>query len=105
MIKKIITGGQSGVEMAALDAAIKLNIPHEGWCHRGRRTGSGFLPEAHQLKPIEMPSYHDRLEKNIIDSDGTVILSDGQLVIGSLSEIWPIRMASLVCMSILPAAR
>jgi hypothetical protein len=83
MIKKIISGGQSGVEMAALDAAIKLNIPHEGWCHRGKRTESGVLPEAHQLKPIEMPSYHDRLEKNIIDSDGTVILSHGQLVIGS----------------------
>jgi hypothetical protein len=83
MIKKIISGGQSGVEMGALDAAIKMDIPHEGWCYKRKRTESGVLPEKYNLKPIEMPSYHDRLEKNIIDSDGTVVLSHGQMVLGS----------------------
>jgi len=83
MLKKIISGGQSAIEITALDAAIKLDIPHAGWCYKGKRTEHCALPERHNLKTIEMTSYYDRLEKNIIDSDGTVILSLGQLVIGS----------------------
>jgi len=83
MLKKIISGGQSGVEIAALDAAIELDIPHEGWAYKRKRTEDGVLPEQYNLKTIDMSSYHERLEKNIIDSDGTVILTHGQLIIGS----------------------
>ena len=83
MIKKIISGGQPGVEMAALDAAIKLNIPHEGWCYRDRKVDSGFLVDQYNLKEIENPGYYVRLEKNVVDCEGTVVLSYGQLVFGS----------------------
>jgi hypothetical protein len=83
MLKKIISGGQSGVEIAALDAAIKLDIPYEGWAYKRKRTEDGALPEQYNLKTIDMPNYHDRLAKNITDSDGTVILTHGQLIIGS----------------------
>ena len=83
MLKKIISGGQSGVEIAALDAAIELGIPHEGWAYKRKRTENVVLLEQYNLKTIDMPSYHDRLEKNIINSDGTVILTHGQLIIGS----------------------
>jgi hypothetical protein len=83
MINKIISGGKPGVELAALDAAIRLNIPHEGWAFPRKRTGGGFWPEKYNLKTIERRSYHDRLDKNILNSDGTVILTCGQLVLGS----------------------
>jgi hypothetical protein len=83
MLKKIISGGQSGVEVAALDAAIMLDIPHEGWAFKKKMADEEFQPEHHNLKPIDRPSYHERLEKNIIVSDGIVILTCGQLVIGS----------------------
>jgi hypothetical protein len=83
MLKKIISGGQPGVEMAALDAALKLDIPHAGWAYKRKRAKDGILPEHYSLKTIDVPSYHDRLEKNIIESDGTVILTYGQLIIGS----------------------
>jgi len=83
MLKKIISGDQSGVEMAALDAALKLDIPHAGWAYKRKRAEDGVLPEHYNLKTIDVPSYHDRLEKNIIDSDGTAILTHGQLIIGS----------------------
>ena len=83
MIKKIISGGQAGVEIAALDTAIKLNIPHEGWAFKRKRTEDGFWPEQYNLRTIDKPSYHERLDKNITESDGTVILTHGQLVLGS----------------------
>ena len=83
MLKKIISGGQPGVEIAALDAALKLDIPHGGWAYKRVREGGGVFPEQYNLKTIDVPSYHLRLEKNIIDSDGTVILTHGQLIIGS----------------------
>ena len=83
MLKKIISGGQPGVEIAALDAALKLDIPHGGWAYKRVREGSGVYPEQYNLKIIDVPSYHTRLEKNILDSDGTVILTHGQLIIGS----------------------
>jgi hypothetical protein len=83
MLKKIISGGLPGVELAALDAAIKLDIPHEGWTYKSRKTENGTLPEQYNVKEIVNPSYFQRLEKNIIASDGTVILTYGQLIRGS----------------------
>ena len=82
MLKEIISGGQPGVEIAALDAAIQLDIPHAGWAYKGRKTEDGVLPEHYKVKGIDNPSYFERLEKNIIDSEGTVILTYGQLSIG-----------------------
>ena len=83
MLKKIISGGLPGVELAALDAAIKLGIPHEGWTYKRRKTENGELPEKYNLKEIAYPSYFERLKKNIIGSDGIVILTYGQLIRGS----------------------
>ena len=78
MITKIISGGKPGVELAALDAAIRLDIPHAGWCYRNRKTDGGVLPEQYNVREIKNPSYFERLEKNIIDSGGTVVLTYGQ---------------------------
>jgi len=83
MLKKIISGGVPGVEKAALDAAIKLDIPHEGWTYKSRKTDDDALPQQYNVKEIANPSYFERLEKNINDSDGTVLLHYGQLISGS----------------------
>jgi hypothetical protein len=52
MLTKIISGGQTGVDQAALDTAINLDIPH-GWIPKGRKTEAGILPEKYKLN--EMP--------------------------------------------------
>jgi predicted Rossmann-fold nucleotide-binding protein len=52
MIKKIISGGQTGVNQAALDAARKLNIAHGGWIPKGRKTENGPLPVKYNLKEL-----------------------------------------------------
>jgi hypothetical protein len=83
MLKKIISGGQPGVEIAALDAAVRLDLPHEGWCYKGRMSDDGVLNARYNVKDIDTPSYFDRLKRNIVDSEGTVVLSHGQLVVGT----------------------
>jgi hypothetical protein len=48
MIKKIISGGQTGADRAALDVALKFGIPHGGWIPKGRKTEDGTLPEIYK---------------------------------------------------------
>lgn len=83
MIKKIISGGQIGADQAALDVAIKMGISHGGWIQKGRKTERGILPEKYQLKEMPVAGFKERIEQNIIDSDGTVIISHGNLTGGS----------------------
>ena len=83
MIEKIISGGQTGADRAGLDAAIELDIPHGGWIPKGRKTEDGGLPEKYHLKEMPTGSYEARTEQNVIDSDGTLIVSHGKLNGGS----------------------
>jgi len=83
MIRKIVSGGQTGADQGALDAAIRLGIPHGGWIPRGKKTENGVLPEKYTLREMPTTGYPERTEKNVIDSDGTVILSHGKLAGGS----------------------
>jgi predicted Rossmann-fold nucleotide-binding protein len=79
MISKIISGGQTGVDQAALDVAIALGIPHGGWIPKGRKTENGALPDKYRLKEMSTSSYAKRTEQNVIDSEGTLIISLGPL--------------------------
>jgi hypothetical protein len=83
MIRKIISGGQTGVDRAALDVAIKLAVAHGGWIPQGRITENGPLPAKYNLKETRSSSYAVRTEKNVQDADGTLIISRGRLTGGS----------------------
>jgi len=78
-ISKIVSGGQTSVDRAALDVAIFLGIDHSGWCPQGRRSESGRIPEIYQLRETESRDYSVRTEKNVIESDGTLVLYQGKL--------------------------
>ncbi|MDW7771672.1 MAG: putative molybdenum carrier protein [Desulfobulbaceae bacterium] len=80
---KIISGGQTGADRAALDAAILLGIPHGGWLPRGRKTEDGPLPRRYALKELDTDNYRLRTEKNVVESDGTLIVSFGPLTGGT----------------------
>lgn len=73
MIEKIISGGQSGVDRAALDVAIKVNIKHGGWCPLGRKSELGPIPKEYLLIETFTEEYKERTEFNIRDSDGTLV--------------------------------
>jgi hypothetical protein len=82
-LELIVSGGQTGADRAALDVAIELGIPHGGWVPKGRRTEAGPLPAEYRLKEMPTDSYPKRTEQNVIDSDGTLIISRRELKEGS----------------------
>jgi len=75
MLKKIISGGQTGADRAALDLAIKLDLPHGGWCPRGRLAEDGVIAQGYELSETPNADPAQRTECNVRDSDGTVIFS------------------------------
>jgi hypothetical protein len=83
MISKIVSGGQTGVDRAALDAAIRLGIPHGGWVPRGRLAEDGPLPATYAVRETRTATYPGRTERNVRDSDGTLLISRGRLRGGS----------------------
>lgn len=78
-LQKIVTGGQTGVDRAALDAAKAHDVPIGGWCPRGRRAEDGPIPERYPLQETPSEAYKQRTVWNVRDSDGTLILTDGTL--------------------------
>ena len=76
---KIISGGQTGVDRGALDAALELGIDCGGTCPAGRKAEDGVIPEKYPLTELDSTVYSDRTRKNVIDSDATLIIHFGQL--------------------------
>jgi len=81
---KIVSGGQTGVDRAALDAALELGLAVGGWCPRGRLAEDGPIPSRYPLQETDSTDYPRRTELNVTDSDGTLILSRGPLNGGTL---------------------
>ncbi len=78
IFSKIISGGQTGVDRAALDAALELGLPIGGWCPKGRRAEDGPIDLKYPLKETDSAAYPIRTEKNILEADGTLILTRGK---------------------------
>ena len=83
MIMEIISGGQTGANRAALDVAIELGIPHGGWVPKGRMTDLGRLPDQYVMQETTSISDPAWTKMNVADSDGTLIVSHGELTGGS----------------------
>jgi predicted Rossmann fold nucleotide-binding protein DprA/Smf involved in DNA uptake len=77
LLEKIISGGQTGVDRAALDAAMELGIPGGGWCPQGRRAEDGRIPDSYPLQEASSPDYPVRTRLNVEDSDGTLVITAG----------------------------
>jgi hypothetical protein len=74
MPTRIVSGGQTGVDRAALDVAIELSLRHGGWCPRGRRAEDGCIHPRYLLQETSSANYAVRTEQNVIDSDATLII-------------------------------
>ena len=87
MIQKIVSGGQTGVDRAALDVARELGLACGGWCPKGRKAEDGTLPAHYPL--IETPSedYAQRTTWNVRDAEGTLVLTQGEPTGGTLQTI------------------
>jgi len=78
----IISGGQTGADRAGLDFAIYNNIPHKGWCPKGRKAEDGKISSQYQLQETPSSGYLQRTEWNARDSSGTVIFTMGKELTG-----------------------
>ena len=79
---QIISGGQTGADRAALDWARFHNLPHGGWCPRGRKAEDGTIPSCYDLQETKSADYIERTERNVQESDGTVIFTMKRELVG-----------------------
>ncbi len=75
MLEKLISGGQTGVDQAALDVALEMGIPCGGWCPRGRWSEDGPIDEHYPLVESSSADPAERTERNVRDSDATLIIA------------------------------
>ena len=73
-LEKIISGGQTGVDRAALDIALESGFPCGGWCPEGRKAEDGKISDQYPVRELKGAGYKERTSKNVTDSDGTVII-------------------------------
>ena len=79
MLKKIISGGLTVADQAALDAAMSLGITHGGYIPWGRMTEIGTLPSKYELQDLKTDDHLHCIERNVEESTGTLIISAGEL--------------------------
>ena len=84
---KIISGGQTGVDRAALDVALRHGIECGGWCPAGRLDEFGKIPDHYPIRELEGGGFTERTLQNVKDSDGTVVMYPGELRGGSEQTI------------------
>jgi hypothetical protein len=82
-LRKIISGGQTGVDRAALDVALALGLPHGGWCPHGRWAEDGLIDGRYQLAETPSADPAQRTEWNVRSADAMLILSSGPLTGGT----------------------
>jgi len=83
-IRKIVSGGQTGVDRAALDSAMKAGIPVGGWCPKGRMAEDGIIDSIYPLRETPASDYAQRTEWNVRDSDATLIIYESEITGGTL---------------------
>lgn len=84
---KVISGGQTGVDRAALDVALDLGLEAGGWVPKGRRAEDGLVPDRYPMKETTSRDYEQRTEWNVRDSDATLVLTTGKPEGGTASTI------------------
>ncbi|MBF0421759.1 MAG: putative molybdenum carrier protein [Magnetococcales bacterium] len=100
MIKKIISGGQTGVDRAALDFGMDREIAVGGWCPKGRRSEDGVIPRRYPLEETIHLDYRYRTFLNVQDADGTLVLYQNQLRGGSALTSRHARKLGIPCMEV-----
>ncbi|MGH9341593.1 MAG: putative molybdenum carrier protein [Acidobacteriota bacterium] len=86
-IQKIVTGGQTGVDRAALDVCLELSIPCGGWSPKGRLAEDGRISDRYPLRETPSQVFAQRTEWNVRDSDGSLVLHRGKPAGGTAKTV------------------
>jgi Circularly permutated YpsA SLOG family len=84
---KVISGGQTGVDRGALDAALALEVECGGWCPAGRLAEDGRIPKRYPVMELPNSGYAERTARNVADSDGTLIILKGEPIGGTRETV------------------
>ena len=84
---QIISGGQTGVDRAALDVALELGLPCGGWCPKSRLAEDGCIDSCYPLRETPSQEYAQRTEWNVRDSDGTLIVTRHEMTGGTAQTV------------------
>lgn len=98
MTLTIISGGQTGVDRAALDVALVFELPCGGWCPFGRRAEDAAIADGYPLTETPLSKYRQRTEWNVRDSEGTLVLTAGIPTGGTAFTIECARRYARPCM-------
>jgi len=100
VVERVISGGQSGVDRAALDAALELGIVCGGWCPRGRLAEDGRIPDRYPLRETPASGYAQRTEWNVRDADATLVLHRGRMRGGTALTVALARRLQRPCLTV-----
>jgi hypothetical protein len=104
-VKRVISGGQTGVDRAALDAALALGLPCGGWCPRDRHAEDGRIDERYPLVETDSPDPAVRTRRNAAGADGTLILAPpGELTGGTALTAREAETLGRPCLVVDPAS-
>jgi hypothetical protein len=84
---KVVSGAQTGVDRAALDAALSVGVPAGGWVPEGRKAEDGILPAHYPVQEMPGAGYRQRTRQNVIDSDATLIIYFDELSGGTQATL------------------
>jgi putative molybdenum carrier protein len=84
---KLVCGGQTGVDRAALDVALKQGIACGGWVPSGRVDEFGRIPARYPVQELPAGGFRERTFRNVKDSDGTVVIYGGELIGGTKQTV------------------
>ena len=98
MIARIVSGGQSGVDRAALDIALELGVPCGGWCPKGWLAEDGAISQRYPLVETPTEDYAQRTTWNVRDSDGTLVLNRGAIAGGTAQTVEDARKLGKPCL-------
>jgi len=91
---KIVSGGQTGVDRAGLDAGLDAGLAVGGWCPSGRLAEDGVIPARYALREMAKPGYPPRTRQNVLDSDATLIVSDAKPTGGTrLTMVFALKLS------------
>ena len=95
----IVSGGQTGMDRAALDVAIHLGLQHRGWCPKNRKAENGVIDSQYNLSETESEDYEERTLLNIRDSDATLVVVTERCDVQSISDGTKLTVQQLIDVS------
>jgi hypothetical protein len=97
-VRRLVSGGQTGVDRAALDVAARLGMQAGGWCPAGRWAEDGRIPDAYKLVETRSAFPIERTRRNVLETDATLVIARRRLDAGTRATLRLARALHRQCL-------